>query len=345
MKILAIESSCDETSVAILENDTVIVNLIFTQYLHSKFGGVVPELASRAHLSKISELTNAAFTQSNLNIKDIDAIAVTNKPGLAGSLIVGSNYAKGLGLRNNLPVIPINHIEGHIYSGHIDKKANTFPFISLVVSGGHTALFKVQDYQNYELIGTTIDDAAGEAYDKIAKMIGLEYPGGPLIDKHAQMGNPKAYNFPRPLIYENNFDFSFSGLKTSVRYYVDKELNGKVTEDIFDDFCASVQDAITDVLVSKAIKAAKNYKQNLIVVSGGVSANKGLRTKFEESEKKHNIKIVMPSMDYCIDNAGMIGFIAYNKIKDLRNLNQFKKYDFTVSSNAIRNHTRLNIKS
>ncbi|MCX6147900.1 MAG: tRNA (adenosine(37)-N6)-threonylcarbamoyltransferase complex transferase subunit TsaD [Candidatus Kapabacteria bacterium] len=344
MTILAIESSCDETSVAILQNEKVIVNLIFTQYLHSKFGGVVPELASRAHLLKISELTNEALLQSKLNISDINAIAVTNKPGLAGSLIVGSNFAKGLGLRYNLPVIPINHIEGHIYSGHIDKKTNKFPFISLVASGGHTAIFDVIDFQNYELIGTTIDDAAGEAFDKIAKMIGLEYPGGPLIDKHAQEGNPKAFRFPRPLIHEDNYDFSFSGLKTSVRYFVEKELNGNVPEDVFNDFCASVQDAITDVLVLKAMKAAKKLNYELIVVSGGVSANKGLRNKFKEFEKKESIQVLMPELDYCIDNAAMIGFVAYNKIKDLNNLDIYKKYDFLVSSSAIRNHSRLNLK-
>ncbi len=343
MKILAIESSCDETSVAILENEKIIVNLIYTQYLHSKYGGVVPELASRAHLSKISELTNEALIQSNLHISEINAIAVTNKPGLTGSLIVGSNFAKGLSLRYNLPVVPINHIEGHIFSGHIDKKADSFPFTSLVVSGGHTAIFNVNDFHSYELIGTTIDDAAGEAFDKIAKMIGLEYPGGPLIDKFAQLGNPKAFKFPRPLIYEDNLDFSFSGLKTSVRYYVDKELGGKVNDDILNDFCASVQDAITEVLVVKAIKAAMKYNNNLIVVSGGVSANMGLKTKFEKAIKEKNLKVILPDKDYCIDNAAMIGFVAYNKLKDLDNLDFFKKYDFVVSSSAIRNHSRLKV--
>ena len=238
MKILAIESSCDETSAAVIENGVVFSNVISTQLFHSLYGGVIPELASRAHLKALSLIVKEALSESKTEIEDINALAVTNQPGLIGALITGSNFAKGLSLKYNLPVIPVNHIEGHLYSGCLESSDLKFPFISLVVSGGHTAIFLVTSYNDYEIIGLTRDDAAGEAFDKIAKLIGLPYPGGPLIDKLAKTGNQKAFDFPRPMIHDDHYDFSFSGLKTSVRYYIHKEFPEGLPENVIPDFCA-----------------------------------------------------------------------------------------------------------
>lgn len=335
MKILAIESSCDETAVAVVDNNEVISNVIYTQEIHKKYGGVVPELASRAHIDKISVLTKECLVNSKTEIESIDAIAVTSEPGLMGALIVGSSFAKGLSIKYNLPVIPINHIEGHIYSGCIEDESLEFPFISLVVSGGHTSLFLVRSFNDYETIGMTKDDAAGEAFDKIAKLLGLSYPGGPLIDQFAKNGNPKRYDFPRSMINSDNFDFSFSGLKTSVRYYVQKNFELPLKEEDIPDLCASVQKAIVDVLVSKTIRAAKKYSINNIVIGGGVSANSLLRGEFKKHEIS-NYKIVLPDMTYCIDNAAMIGFLASKKLEANSNLEKFYDLEFKVSSRPSR---------
>jgi len=228
MRILAIESSCDETSVAVVENSEIKSNVISSQYFHSKFGGVIPELASRTHLQTITEVYRQALMEASLTINDIDAIAVTNQPGLLGSLVVGINFAKGLALAHNLPIIPINHIEGHIYSGYLQDPSCGFPAISLVVSGGHTALFYVKSFYEYEIIGLTRDDAAGEAFDKISKLMNLGYPGGPIIDRLAKEGNPRFVEFPRSMINSNDFDFSFSGLKTSFRYFIQKKFSTRI---------------------------------------------------------------------------------------------------------------------
>jgi N6-L-threonylcarbamoyladenine synthase len=333
MKIIAIESSCDDTSVSIVENGTVLSNLVSSQEIHNFYGGIVPELASRKHIEIISYLTKRSLNKANLNLSQIDGIGVTNAPGLAGSLLVGINFAKGLSLATGKPVIPINHIEGHIFSGHIENPNLSFPTISLVVSGGHTSIFFVESFSKYEAVGSTIDDAAGEAFDKIAKMLGLGYPGGPIVDKLAKDGNKNTYDFPRSMLNKPDFNFSFSGLKTSVRYFIEKNFNRNVPEEKLPDICASVQEAIVEVLAKKSIKAAKNYNCSSIIVGGGVSANSRLRAYFKEIAKE-NINVVFPDMEYCIDNAAMIGFVAEKKFLTLKNKDL--KLDFTANPKALR---------
>ena len=336
MKILSIETSCDETSAAVIENSTVLSNIISSQYFHKNYGGVVPELASRAHLKYIKQIVEQAINNSNVNIKEIQAIAVTSEPGLAGSLLVGANFAKGLSIKYNIPIVPVNHIEGHLYSGNLQNNNLQFPYVSLVVSGGHTLLFFVESYNKYKILGSTIDDAAGEAFDKIAKMFGLDYPGGPEIDKYAKIGNSKKYNFPRSMIHSGDFNFSFSGLKTSIRYFLKKEFPNDITEIELPDLCASAQQAIVDVLVSKTINAAKQNTVSNIVIGGGVSANSKLRIDLESEANKINISIVAPALNYCMDNAAMIGFIAEKKLSDINSNNLYHNLMFTVSANALR---------
>lgn len=334
MKILGIESSCDDTSIAILDDDKVLINLISSQHFHSKYGGIVPELASRAHLEVIYPLLLDALKKCNLEMKEIDAIAVTTNPGLVGSLIVGSNFAKGLSLKYNIPIVPVNHIEGHIYSGNLQDEYLQFPLISLVVSGGHTAIFKVNSFSDYELIGSTIDDAAGEAFDKIAKLMGKTYPGGPIIDKLAKEGNSKKYDFPRSMKMKDNFNFSFSGLKTSVRYFIEKNFPDGLKDEDLPDIAASAQQAIIDILVYKTINAAKKNNIKNIVIGGGVSANSLLREEFRKYENQ-GYKIIIPDMEFCLDNAAMIANIARNKLIN-GNKDDFFNYKFVVNSNAIR---------
>ncbi len=334
-KILSIESSCDETSAAIISNGKAQSNIISSQHFHSKYGGVVPELASRAHTIAISEVVNDALYSSNTTINEIDAIAVTSEPGLIGSLIVGTNFAKGLSIRYGLPVIPINHIEGHIYSGNLQDVSIKFPLISLVVSGGHTALFIVKSYNDYEVLGLTKDDAAGEAFDKIAKLIGLPYPGGPAIDKLAKKGNPSAFDFPRSMLKSGDYNFSFSGLKTSVRYFLAKEYPDGLPEEKKNDLCASVQEAIVDVLVGKTKKAAIEFGIKKIVIAGGVSANSRLRTKMRAACDTINASMTAPDIEYCMDNAAMIGFLAEKKLMELGK-NVFFDLSFRANPTALR---------
>ena len=339
MPILAIESSCDETSVSVVSNSKVISNIISSQYFHKKYGGVVPELASRAHLQIISSLTQQALIEAKFSMKQIDAIAVTNEPGLIGALIVGANFAKGLALKYSLPIIPVNHIEGHIFSGFLTENNPDFPIITLVVSGGHTAIFYVENFNKYEIIGLTRDDAAGEAFDKIAKLCGLEYPGGPLIDKYAKQGNKARFDFPRSMLNSKDYDFSFSGLKTSVRYFLQKEFPNGIPNEMLPDIAASVQAAIVDVLVAKTINAAVAKKVKTIVLAGGVSANSALRQEMELKSAEYKIQTIAPALAYCMDNAAMIGYIAEKKYNESIKNNQillFKKFDFTVSANALR---------
>jgi N6-L-threonylcarbamoyladenine synthase len=335
MKILAIESSCDETSASVIENSIVLSNVISSQYFHSKYGGVIPELASRAHLDYIYEVVADSLKQSNTKISDISAIAVTTEPGLIGSLLVGSNFAKGLSIKYNLPLIPVNHIEGHLYSGCLQDKTIEFPFITLVVSGGHTALFYVESYSNYTILGSTVDDAAGEAFDKIATLLGLEYPGGPHIDKNAISGNPKAYDFPRSMIHSNDNNFSFSGLKTSVRYFLHNEFNNNVPIEKISDLCASVQQAIVDVLVSKSIKVAIDKNVKHLVIAGGVSANSQLRKDMKIKAEKFGIKVIAPDLQYCMDNAAMIGFLAEKRFQESQD-SKFMDLTFRVNASALR---------
>lgn len=333
MKILAIETSCDETSVAIIEGSTnslnsgvrVLSNVIFSQIpYHRLYGGVVPEVASRNHLLKINSVLKEAILKTgfnNQNIKDflnsIDAIAVTVGPGLVGSLLVGVGFAKALAYASGKPLIPVNHIEGHIYANFIsefeDKKFKipSFPFLGLIISGGHTILILVEDHFRYQILGQTLDDAVGEAFDKVGKMLGLSYPAGPEIEKLAFEGNPAAFAFPRPLIKENNFNFSFSGLKTAVLYTLKNQKLDLEKRQVICDLAASFQQAVIDVLVSKTQKAAQKYKIFNIVVSGGVAANKTLRKAFVSAFSKQKAELFFPENILCTDNAAMIGAAAF----------------------------------
>lgn len=335
MRILAIESSCDETSISIIENSLIKSNVISSQYFHTKYGGVIPELASRAHLRTISEVYQQALDEANTNIWEIEAIAVTNQPGLLGSLVIGINFAKGLSLAHNLPIVPINHIEGHIYSGYLQDPTCGFPSIALVVSGGHTALFFVESYNKYQIIGLTRDDAAGEAFDKISKMMNLGYPGGPIIDKLAKEGNPKFVEFPRSMIHSNDLDFSFSGLKTSFRYFIQKNFPKGLSEQNKRDLAASVQSAIVEVLVAKTLRAANLYNVNYIIVSGGVSANSQLKLQMTTEAEKVNKKSVFPDNRLSMDNAAMIGFLAEKRILE-HGKDKFFDLTFVANANALR---------
>ena len=335
MRILAIESSCDETSIAVVENCEIKSNIISSQYFHTKYGGVIPELASRAHLRTISEVYRQALIESKYSITDIEAIAVTNQPGLLGSLVVGINFAKGLALTHNLPIVPINHIEGHIYSGYMHDKTCGFPSIALVVSGGHTALFYVKSFNEYETIGLTRDDAAGEAFDKISKLMNLGYPGGPIIDRLAKEGNPHFVEFPRSMINSDDFDFSFSGLKTSFRYFIQKNYPNGLTEQNKRDLAASVQSAIVDILVSKTLKAAKQYNVQYVIVAGGVSANSQLKAHMTTEMEKIKVKAIIPTIKFSMDNAAMIGFLAEKKIEQFGK-DCFHGLTFVANANALR---------
>ena len=334
MKILAIESSCDETSAAVIINSQIVSNIISSQIFHQKFGGVIPELASRAHLKNIHYVISESLRESRTNINQIDGLAVTSEPGLVGSLIVGSNFAKGLSLRYGKPVIPINHIEGHIFSGCLQEQSLEFPFITLVVSGGHTSIFFVKSYDEYKVLGSTRDDAAGEAFDKIGTMLGLSYPAGPVIDKLAKLGNPKRFDFPRAMINKPGYDFSFSGIKTSVRYFIHNEYPKGIPEEEIADLCSSVQQAIVDVLIHKVLNAALDYQVNSIVIGGGVSANSALRDHLTEKAKKHKINVV-PELSYCMDNAAMIAFLAEKKLSFI-DKKQFFNLKFTVNPTGFR---------
>lgn len=311
MKILAIESSCDETAVAIVEDGKkVLSNVVFTQIdIHTKYGGVVPEIASRHHIEKITYVIDQAMKEANLTFEDIDKIAVTANPGLVGSLMVGINAAKTLGLAYNKEVIMVNHIHGHIYANYLEDDF-TFPVLALVVSGGHTELVLMKDHMDFEILGETLDDAVGESYDKVARVVKVGYPGGPIIDKMAALGSP-TYPLPHVKLGKDSYDFSFSGLKSAVINLCNK-LDMKGEELNANDLAASFQEAVIDVLCEKTIRAAKEYKAKQIIVAGGVAANKGLRAALtNEVNKVDGLRITFPSFKYCTDNAAMIGVAGY----------------------------------
>lgn len=308
---LAIESSCDETSAAILKNGReVLSNIISTQIeTHKKFGGVVPEVASRKHIENIDEVVQEALDEAKVGFDDIDHIAVTYGPGMAGALLVGLSHAKALAYTLDIPLVGVNHIEGHVSANYIEHKDLKPPFITLIVSGGHTHLVEVKDYGVYEILGRTRDDASGEAFDKIARAMGLGYPGGPIIDRLAKLGNKHAIEFPRANMDEE-YDFSFSGLKSAVLNYLNAK-KMKNEDIVVEDVAASFQEAVVEVLSTKAIKAAidKNYKT--IALAGGVASNSALREKITEIAKEHGIDIKYPSLVLCTDNAAMIGCAGY----------------------------------
>lgn len=311
--ILAIESSCDDTSAAVCKNGIVLSNISADQKIHAEYGGVVPELASRAHTANIVPVVDTALKRAGVDIKDINVIAYTRGPGLLGSLLVGAGFAKGLAQSLNIPLIDVHHMKAHVMAHFIAEPKPQFPFLCLTVSGGHTQIVKVTDYNVMEVLGTTIDDAAGEAFDKTAKMLGLPYPGGPLIDKYASEGNPLAFKFNEPNI--QGLDYSFSGLKTSVLYFLKEKLsdNPQFIEENLNDLCASVQHTIIKILLKKLKKAAHETGINEIAIAGGVSANQGLRKALSEMTKKEGWNVYIPEFQYCTDNAGMIAISGYYK--------------------------------
>ncbi|MDU3137118.1 MAG: tRNA (adenosine(37)-N6)-threonylcarbamoyltransferase complex transferase subunit TsaD [Anaerococcus prevotii] len=314
---MGIETSCDDSSVAILKNDReVLVNLISSQIdIHALFGGVVPEIASRKHLEAINPLIEKALADTNLSYEDIDLISVTKGPGLMGSLLVGISAAKGLSLATDTPLIGANHMQGHICANYLSNKDLEPPFISLVVSGGHTYLCKVNSYTDYEVIGKTLDDAAGESFDKVARKIGLGYPGGPKIDKLAKEGNKGSIDFPRVMLEKGSYDFSFSGLKTAVLNYAHKlEQRGEEVNKA--DLAASFQEAVVDVLVDKSMMLLKETGLKTLAVSGGVAANSRLKERLKEECDKEGIQFYHPSVILCTDNAAMIAMAGYLNYKN-----------------------------
>lgn len=312
IKILAIESSCDETSAAVVVNGrNVLSNIIVSQIdIHTKFGGVVPEVASRRHIENISAVVKEAMDEAKIDFKDIDAVGVTYGPGLVGALLVGVQYAKGLAYALNKPLIGVNHIEGHISANFIEYKDLQPPFMCLVVSGGHTFIVNVKDYGEFDVIGQTRDDAAGEAFDKVARAIGLGYPGGPKIDKVSKNGNSEALKFPRANFHDDSLDFSFSGVKSAVLNYLNNA-SMKGEKIITEDVAASFQKSVVDVLVDNTMKACKKYKVDKIAIAGGVAANSCLRETMIENASKSGIKVLFPPIKLCTDNAAMIGSAAY----------------------------------
>lgn len=311
--ILAIESSCDDTGAAICCNGKILSNIIASQKVHESYGGVVPELASRAHMQNIVPVVETALQKANVTLKDIDAFAFTQAPGLIGSLLVGSQFAKSLAYSFNKPLIAVHHMQAHVLANLIGEPKPTFPFLCLTVSGGHTQIVLAKAPLDLEVLGETIDDAAGEAFDKSAKLLGLPYPGGPLIDQYAQLGNPVKFKFAEPQIPELNF--SFSGLKTSILYFLQKEikLNQHFVQENLNDLCASIQHTIISILIKKVKKAIQKTGIKNVCIAGGVSANSGLRKAMQDLAEKNNVKVCIPSFEYCTDNAAMIAITAYYK--------------------------------
>tara|TARA_R110002073_G_scaffold40547_5_gene115054 strand:+ start:163746 stop:164777 length:1032 start_codon:yes stop_codon:yes gene_type:complete len=315
--ILAIESSCDDTSVAVLHNDKVLSNVVANQDIHAKYGGVVPELASRAHQQNIVPVVQQALMQANVDKNKLNAIAFTRGPGLMGSLLVGTSFAKSMAIALKIPLLAVNHMQAHILAHFIDDKEQvkpSFPFICLTISGGHTQLIKVNDYFSMEILGETIDDAVGEAFDKSAKILGLPYPGGPFIDKYAQLGNPRAFDFPNPKT-KNELDFSFSGLKTSILYFIQKQEkeNPNFIKENRNDICASIQYTIITILLKKLKKACKATGIKRVAIAGGVSANTGIRKALLEAKQNYQWETYIPKFEYTTDNAAMIGIAGYYK--------------------------------
>ena len=329
MLVLGIETSCDETAAAVLKDgDKLLSNIINTQIeVHSEYGGIVPELAGRSHIERIHRVVKEAVKKAGVQLGDIDLISVTMGPGLIGSLLVGLNTAKGLSYGLNIPMVGVNHLEGHLLAIFLQKKVE-FPFIALIVSGGHTDLYKVSDFGQYKLLGRTRDDAAGESFDKVGKMLGLPYPGGPAIEKLARNGNGKAHKFPRAYLEKGSLDFSFSGLKTSVRTFLSqREQDSKITL-TNEDISAGFQDAVIEVLVNKLIEACRQEKLQRIVVTGGVAANGTLREAVKKEAEACGFESYFPDPVFCTDNAAMIACAGYYKFtRNNKPLADFKKLD------------------
>lgn len=314
--ILAIESSCDDTAAAVLRNGKVLSNVVARQHVHEEYGGVVPELASRAHQQNIVPVVDVALKKAGVEKTQLSAVAFTQGPGLMGSLLVGSSFAKSAAMALNVPLIAVNHMQGHILAHFIDEQGYykpEFPFLAMTISGGHTQIVKVNSYFDMEVIGETTDDAVGEAFDKSAKILGLPYPGGPLIDKYAAEGNPKAFPFTKPVV--PGLDFSFSGLKTQILYFVQKRMaeDPGFIENNIKDVCASVQHTIINILMDKLKLAVKETGITQVAIGGGVSANSGIRNTLKAAEQKYGWKTFIPKFEYTTDNAAMIGIVGYHK--------------------------------
>ncbi|MBK7224928.1 MAG: tRNA (adenosine(37)-N6)-threonylcarbamoyltransferase complex transferase subunit TsaD [Saprospiraceae bacterium] len=324
INILAIESSCDDTSISLVQNGVILSNITANQEIHIKYGGVVPESASRAHMENLLPVVKASLHKSTMRLSDLQCIAVTKGPGLLGSLIVGVSFAKGLAMGLNLPLITVNHLEAHVASLLIDRENVQYPFLCMTVSGGHTQLVIVDENLNMKIIGQTIDDAAGEAFDKIGKLLGLPYPAGPHIDKLSELGEA---TFSFPISKMSEYNYSFSGLKTSVLYFLKKELekNPEFISQNLNNLCRSVQDTIIESLLRKAKMAMIDHGIKTIGIAGGVSANRGLRSKLTNMADENQWNVLIPKFEYCTDNAAMIGFLAHKKYQK----NQFANIDFT----------------
>jgi N6-L-threonylcarbamoyladenine synthase len=311
--ILAIESSCDETSASVIQNGRVLSNIVATQAIHEQYGGVVPELASRAHQQNIIPVVAQALQKANIAKSQLDAVAFTRGPGLLGALLVGCSFAKSFALGLNLPLIEVNHMQAHILAHFIDEPAPQFPFLCLTVSGGHTQIVLVKSHLQMEVLGQTTDDAVGEAFDKSAKLLGLPYPGGPMLDKLASTGNPNRFTFP--IVNMGGYDFSFSGIKTSILNFVKKNTAAQpdFVQENLPDICASIQNALIQTLMKKLKLAAKETGINEIAIAGGVSANSGLRATLQEATHTYGWNVYLPAFEYCTDNAAMIAMAAHFK--------------------------------
>lgn len=328
INILAIESSCDETSAAVVQNGKILNNIVATQSVHENFGGVVPELASRAHQINIVPVVDQALKGTNISVNQLNAIAFTRGPGLLGALLVGTSFAKGMAMALDIPLIEVNHMQAHVLAHFIDDPKPEFPFLCLTVSGGHTQIVLVKDYLEMEVIGQTIDDAVGEAFDKAAKILGLQYPGGPLIDKYAAQGNPDRFVFPDTEM--EGFNYSFSGIKTAFLYFIRDSVKKypEFIKDNLNDICAGIQKTLINMLLKKLIKAAGSLRINNIAIAGGVSANSQLRQALKEVASDNEWKIFIPDFQYCTDNAGMIAIAGWHKYQ----AQQFS--DLSVSPSA-----------
>lgn len=314
--ILGIESSCDDTAASVIHNGRILSNVVASQNIHAEYGGVVPELASRAHQQNIVPVVHQALKKANINKEDLNAIAFTRGPGLMGSLLVGTSFAKSLAFGLNIPLIDVNHMQGHILAHFIDEPGFTkppFPFLAMTISGGHTQIVKVDDYFDMTVIGETIDDAVGEAFDKSGKILGLGYPAGPEIDKRAKLGNPKAFTFTKPRV--DGLNFSFSGLKTAILYFIQREVkaNPNFIEENLNDICASIQYTIIGILIDKLKLATKNTGITHIAIGGGVSANTGIRQALKDGEQKFGWTTYVPKFEFTTDNAAMIAIVGYLK--------------------------------
>lgn len=314
--ILAIESSCDDTAAAILHNDKVLANVVANQLIHNQYGGVVPELASRAHQQNIVPVVDAALRKANIQKEQLSAIAFTQGPGLMGSLLVGGSFSKSMSAALEIPLIAVNHMHAHVLAHFIDEDEYdkpSFPFLALTISGGHTQIIRVDSFFDMTIIGETTDDAVGEAFDKSAKILGLPYPGGPLIDKYAQLGNPKAFAFTKPKVA--GLDFSFSGLKTAILYFIQKQKlqNPDFITENLNDICASIQHTIIEILMDKIKLAVKETGIKQVAIGGGVSANSGIRAALKATEARYGWKTFIPKFEYTTDNAAMIGIVGYQK--------------------------------